>query len=109
MRPNKLRRTLALAGCGAIIAGATLGTDIAKADAVDDYVAIYGPNVCEVLAEYPSVAGLEGVALYLMGDGGFSARESGEIAARSIIGYCPEYTPIMQGFINKWSTAGWRV
>lgn len=37
MRPSTLRRRLALAGLGAILAGATLGTGIAKATPESDF------------------------------------------------------------------------
>lgn len=103
MRPRRLRRLLALVGCGAILAGT--GTGIARADIVDDYVADYAHIVCEVLDEYPTLPGLEGILLAVMDDG-LTPEAAGQAVARSVIGLCPEYLRLLERFVAKHEQAG---
>lgn len=85
----------------AIAALSLTGAGVAKADVVDDYTAQNAGIVCTVLDNHTSVEGVEGVAIAII-DEGFSPAASGEIVARSVIGWCPRHAGLIQGFIAKW-------
>lgn len=105
MRPRVLRRNLGLAFLGAILAGCVLGTGIARADSLDDYVAANGPVVCSLLDSEPTVAGVEGVGMALYSKG-LTAEQAGEVLVRSVVGFCPDHLPEVKAFIAKWTRAG---
>jgi len=105
MRPRALRRRLGLVFLGALIAGAVLGTGIARANPLDDYVIDNAATVCSLLSEYPSTAGVEGIVIALH-DKGLTAQEAGEVVGRSVVGWCPEFAPIINLFIAKWAPTG---
>lgn len=102
MRPRRLQRMLVLAFLGAVTAGAVTGTAVAKADPIDEYTIVNAPIVCALLDEYPSVAGVEGVATALI-DKGLAPKDAGEVLVRSVVGWCPRHTPEVNGFIAKWA------
>lgn len=104
MRPRVLRRRLGLAFLGAILAGAVLGTGVAKADPVDDYVLTYAPAVCSTLDKYPTVGGVEGILQVIIQDDGFTPYQAGQIIGRAVIGWCPEHSSEVNRFIAKWTT-----
>lgn len=75
----------------------------AKADDTDDaaavaYAAEYGPAVCSVLADHPSVAGLEGILLAIEEDG-LTPVQAGAAAAVSVYEVCPRYGYILDRFV----------
>jgi len=104
MRPRALRRRLGLAFLGALIAGAVLGTGIARANPLDDYVVDNAATVCSLLDDYPSVSGVEGIVIALH-DKGFTGEEAGEIIGRSVVGWCPEHAAEIRAFVAKWGSA----
>jgi len=104
MRPRALRRRLGLVFLGALIAGAVLGTGVARADSLDDYIVTNAPVVCSLLDDYPSVSGVEGLVIALH-DEGFTGEEAGEIIGRSVVGWCPRHMTEVQAFIAKWAGA----
>jgi hypothetical protein len=91
MRPRRLRRLYALAGFGAILAGAVLGTGIAKADT----------NVCASLAVSPTVGTVEQLVMSFMAEG-LTAGDSGEVIAITVLARCPEYRPVLERFISAY-------
>jgi len=101
MRPRALRRRLGLMFLGALIAGCVLGTGVARADGQisnveSAYIAAYGAGaVCPVIAEYPSTAGVLGVAQGIMDDG-FTAGDAVDIINVSVATYCPEYWSLLE-------------
>src|SRR5215213_4622249 len=65
-RKHRTHRACALVALGGMLVAATLlGSGVARADDLDDYIAVNGPIVCEILDSYPTVAGVEGVGLGL--------------------------------------------
>jgi hypothetical protein len=103
MRPRKLRRLLALAGLGAVAAGLTLGTGIAKADSGDlvawasDHgftgtataVAVRGSLVCADLAN-----GLNGEAAardLWLNTGIDDLNDARQFVIAAVVTLCPEY------------------
>jgi hypothetical protein len=101
MRPRVLRRRLILAGLGGMLAAAIITTGVAKADGVLSdteaaYVMAYGAGaVCPTIAEYPSMAGVMGVAQGIMADG-FTADSAVDIINASVAAYCDRYRPLLQ-------------
>ncbi len=73
----------------------------AHADGVLDdreaaYVVKYGAGaVCPVIAEYPSTAGVMGVAQGIMSDG-FTADSAIDVINASVATYCDQYWPLLQ-------------
>jgi hypothetical protein len=104
MRPRVLRRRLILAGLGGMLAAATITMNVARADTLDDYIAVNGPVVCSLLDAEPTVAGVEHVGMALYGKG-LTAKEAGEVLVRSVVGFCPRHTPELNLFIQKWAPA----
>jgi hypothetical protein len=103
MRPRKLRRLLALAAFGAVLAGTGAGWGIAKADPLTDvYAARNAERVCATLDEVPSVAGVEGIVVAIMDETGWEGGPAGEVIAISIFAKCPEYVGVLDAFIAKW-------
>lgn len=99
MRPRTLRRRLALAGFGAILAGATLGTGIAQAEPVDNYAAINAGPICSTLDDYPTIAGVTGLLQGVMADSGFGPYDAGRTIATAVVGWCPRNLPVLQRFV----------
>jgi hypothetical protein len=97
MRPRTLRRRLALAFFGAILAGCVLGTGIARADV----------NVCAALDESPTIRTVEQLVTAYVIDG-WSTHESGTIIARTVLGICPEHVVVLECFVASYSN-GWPV
>ena len=84
---------------------AAAGMATARADLVDTYVMTNASAVCATLDSYPSVAGIEGIGQAIMDDG-LTPQAAGEVVTRAIVGWCPEYVPVLNAFIAKWTTAG---
>jgi hypothetical protein len=94
VRPRKLQRRLILASLGGMLAAATITTGVARADL----------NVCSALHNSPTVGTVEQLVLEFTDDG-WTPGESGEIIARSVVGGCPQFVPILNQFIAKWTPA----
>jgi hypothetical protein len=88
-----LRRLYALAGFGAILAGAVLGTGVAKADT----------NVCASLAVSPTVGTVEQLVANLVVVDGYTGYQAGEIIGATVLAACPQYTPVLQRFVNAYA------
>jgi hypothetical protein len=101
MRPKALRRRLILAGFGGVLAAATITTGVAKADgelsnAEAAYVIAFGGTaICPVIAQFPSEAGVLGIAQGVMEDG-FPPDSSVDIINASVAAYCPQWFPLLQ-------------
>ncbi len=68
------------------------------------YVNAFHDSVCTTLDDVPTVAGVEGVVLAVMG-AGFTGGEAGQIVAASVLVYCPEHSVELQAFADKWAPA----
>jgi hypothetical protein len=80
-----------LAGFGAVLAGALLGTGVAKAS----------PDVCANLAASPTVGTVEQLVFELIGEG-FAPTDAGEVVAISVMSRCPAYKPVLERFIRAY-------
>jgi hypothetical protein len=103
-KPSRFRRLAAFAAFGAILAGAILGTGVAKASPLDDYTVVNAPIVCALLNQTPNVAGVENV-ISALHDKGLTSAQAGEVVGRAVVGWCPDQMPEVQGFVAKWGTA----
>lgn len=104
MSRNQIRVTLSCAAGAAIAAATILIPPIAKADTHDDAIANqyanqYAGAVCSTLADYPSVAGLTGI-LQAINQDGLTNYQAGEAVGISVINLCPQYTWIIDAFVN---------
>lgn len=105
MRPRVLRRRLLLAGLGGVLAAATLGTGVAKADPAEDFAFLaaldyFGVSVADE-AEAIDIAhsicgaldnGLSPTTVARMGmDHGATRYEAEVIVGVSVGAYCNEY------------------
>lgn len=69
------------------------------------YADIYGPTVCSVLSEYPTVAGVMGVGQGISEESGFTPEQAGEVIAYSVFTYCPWHKPLLNRFIATYSSS----
>lgn len=104
MRPRRLRRLIALAGFGAIIAGGALGTGVARADETDQYASLNAGRICRTLDQYPTVAGVTGILQAVM-NVGFTPHDAGLVVAKAVVNSCPEHLPELQRFVAAYSPA----
>jgi hypothetical protein len=93
-------------GLGAMLAGATLGTGIAKADPVGEYATIAAPAVCQTLDQFPTIAGVSGVVQGIMDDTGFTAYDAGLIIGASVYGLCPRHIGLIERFVAVYAGDG---
>jgi len=78
-----------------------LSSPAAKADAESNaYAAHYAGAVCNVLAEYPTTSGLQGILNSVQGDG-LSAYQAGEAVALSVYESCPRYAYILDLYVAR--------
>ncbi len=112
MRPLAYRLRLAalLAICvggGLLFGGLVAG--VAKADPYQpDQVAINytlrnGDAVCDVMDEYPSVAGVMGIVEAIVEDG-LTPVQAGQVVGMSVTAICPRHTTLMMRFINQFAS-----
>lgn len=101
MRPHALRRRLWSLAVLTVLIGAGVGLSArAHADGyITDteaaYILAYGPTaICPVITEFPSKAGVYGVANGIMADG-FAADDAVDIINASVARYCDEYWPLL--------------
>lgn len=103
MRPRLLRRRLALAALGAIVAGVVLGTGIARADSTSDlYTARHGSAVCVVLDKFPTDEGVSGVMHGIQEDG-LTNDQAAAVVVDSVALFCPRNQPVIDGFVRRWA------
>ena len=69
------------------------------------YTARNAGIVCSVLADHPSVAGLEGIMLAIE-DNGLTPRQAGQVAALSVYEACPRYAYILDAFVAVYGPKG---
>lgn len=86
-----LRRRLILAGLGGCIAAATITTAIARAT----------PDVCGSLTVSPTVGTVEQLVVMFVTDG-LTPGVAGELIAVTVMRQCPQYTPVLQRFVNAY-------
>lgn len=73
----------------------------AKADpASDAYALRYSGVVCQVLNQYPTFAGINGIAEGIHNDG-LSYYQSGEVIATAVIYDCPKYLPLLDAWVKS--------
>lgn len=101
-RPRTLRRALACTAFGAILAatGTAWAAD-AHADGVIDaaeasYIERWGPTaICPVIDQFPSGAGVMGVAQGIVNDG-FSPDNAVDIINEAVWQYCPRHWSLLE-------------
>jgi len=101
-RKHNTRRALTLIGLGGmLVAGVLFGAGAARADGILSdteaaYVLAYGAGaVCPTISEYPSTAGVMGVAQGIMSDG-FTADSAVDIINSSVANYCPQFWTLLE-------------
>jgi hypothetical protein len=98
-KPSQFRRLAALAALGAILAGAVLGTGVAKASPID---------VCASLAASPTVGTVEQLVIGYVNEG-LTPGDAGSLIAVNVLGQCPVYVPVLQRFIDAYARPSGRV
>lgn len=76
----------------------------AKAEPDSDalaYAAEYGPAVCSVLDDYPSVSGMLGIMQAIVEDG-MTEYQAGQVVGISIYRLCPEYDYLAEKFMRRY-------
>ncbi len=71
----------------------------AQATPVENYAADAGTVVCDVLDDYPTVAGVSGVVAGVMNDSGFTAYDSGAVVAEAVMLFCPYHVPLLRRYV----------
>lgn len=66
------------------------------------YAARNAPVVCEVLTDYPSLGGLEGVIQGVENDG-FTPTQAGGIVAIAVQAKCPRFDGLLQQFVDLYA------
>jgi hypothetical protein len=108
MRLRKLRRLLALMLFGGILAGTGIGWSVGQARAdgyISDtecaYINTYGASaVCATISQFPTEAGVMGVAQGIIQDG-FTADSAVDIVNASVSEFCPSHWPLLQAIGAK--------
>lgn len=96
MRPRRARLINRVLVAAAVTVLAASGGGVARADGVlsqDEaaYVLAYGAGaICPVIDEYPSPAGVLGVASAIA-EGGFAADDAADIINAAVLKYCPRH------------------
>jgi len=101
MRPRRLRRLLVLTAFVALIAGA--GAGVARADAGADYAATNAAAICLTLDQFPTFAGIEGIATAIVQEGYLSFYDAGRAIRVSVDNVCPEHTGLINLFSNTYA------
>ena len=99
-----MRRTIIPAAALALAAAVTLAPTAAADEpstAVVAYAATFGGVVCDVLDDYPTPAGVIGIAQAIQDDG-LSAYEAGQVIGLSVAEICPRHTGLMLRFANAY-------
>lgn len=100
MRPRVLRRRLALAFFGCLLAGSMVGFAArANAEPYEDYAAINAGPICATLDSYPTVGGVVGVVQGVIEDSGLSPYDAGRAIGVAVSVWCPRNLPVLQRFI----------
>ena len=98
MRPRTYRRAMPLATFGAILAGATIGTGLAKADnPVQTATAI-----CVALDRNPTVAEVMRIGT-ILADNGLTFRQAGFVIGSAVAEFCPWEQPVLDAFIARYT------
>lgn len=87
--------------------GAVVWAASAKADPDSEaaaYAAEYGPAVCSVLDEYPSVSGMLGIMQSITKDG-LTEYQAGEVVGIAISDRCPEYGWLARAFVKRYGAS----
>ena len=88
-----------------MVFGALMVAGAATAKAEPDrvtvaYAAQFAGAVCNVLDEYPSYAGIEGIAQAITADG-LSMRQAGWVIALAVDEVCPRHTRLIMSYIDS--------
>ena len=79
-----------------------LSTPQAKADATSfAYAAHNATAVCEVIAEFPSAAGVLGIMAGIREHGGLSNEQAAEAVVMSVSEVCPRYMYVLEAFADR--------
>lgn len=106
MRPAVIRAyALGIITGSMLTAGLSMLAGPARADVGTATIDIYAEAICETLTAYPTIGGVAGVARFLMGDEGYSSGDSADIVVASVLGYCPEYLPLLKRFAAAYGPA----
>lgn len=82
-------------------AAVTVATIIVAAPAKADdraWVSEYGPAVCDIIADHPTMAGLM-VAMEDVAASGNTPERSGVLVAESVLTVCPRFVPLLREFV----------
>ena len=77
----------------------------ANATPIDNYAAINAGPICEVLDDFPTIAGVTGIIQGVIEDSGFSPYDAGRTIATAVTGWCPEHLPVLQRFVAVYTPA----
>ncbi|MCH9731641.1 MAG: hypothetical protein K0U84_18525 [Actinomycetia bacterium] len=105
MRPRNAKRVNRVLIAASIAALTLTGTGTASADGVltdaeAAYVITYGPTaICPVIAKYPSVGGVMGVAQGILEEG-WAPDDAVDIINSSVAEYCPRFWPLLTAIGN---------
>lgn len=55
------------------------------------YVNTYGPTICQVLDEYPSIEGVHGIGDVIINEDGFTPDSAADIVNASVLAFCPSH------------------
>jgi hypothetical protein len=92
------RLLIAALGCGGIAAALTASAP-AHADPVENYVVATGVDVCQTLDDFPSFDGIDGIAMAIVKDTGWTYRQAGEVIELSIAADCIRHVPLWNRFV----------
>jgi hypothetical protein len=73
-----------------------------------DYTIINHDRVCNVLDQHPTVDGVTGVVVGIVGEG-LTYSEAGQVVGMSVIGWCPHHEPLLHRFIAAYTPQGVKV
>lgn len=101
--PDAYSRLLAALFATALLIVTLLVAVPAHADdqAVEQYVAVAAPTVCEVLDDHPTVPGMRGVLQGIYIDSGLSSEDSGMVLAISVVTFCPRHLPLLEALVAE--------
>ncbi|GFG68855.1 hypothetical protein MSEN_05750 [Mycolicibacter senuensis] len=96
---GKLSRTATALGAlpiGFVLAAPAHGIG----DAVSDYVADHGGEVCAFMDDQPNLAGVKGAVNHILGTSGLPENQTGRMLAGSVTVDCPEYGGLVDEFVR---------
>jgi hypothetical protein len=81
---------------GLVLAGPAHGSG----DAVSDYVADHGGEVCAFMSDQPNLAGVKHAVNHILATSGLPEDQTGRLLAGSVTADCPEYGALVEEFVR---------